>query len=102
MLTPPVPENKVEMCENSKDTSTTITTIAIENNNKKSSTKENRKESTEESLTPPLLPNMKIQTDEKEKKDELKPIPAKEWDMFAEQDIFKADTNVSLYVFRVL
>lgn len=45
----------------------------------------------EESLTPPLLPNMKPQEDEKK---DVKP-KANQWDMFAEQDIFKHDTSVS-------
>ncbi|XP_063920541.1 serine/threonine-protein kinase PRP4 homolog isoform X2 [Zophobas morio] len=45
----------------------------------------------EESHTPPLLPNMKIKanTNEKEKDKGKKP----NWDMFADQDIFKEDTN---------
>lgn len=52
----------------------------------------------EESLTPPLLPNMKVKSPsdekeiEKEKENKLKRV---NWDMFAEQDIFKADTSVS-------
>lgn len=45
-----------------------------------------------ESLTPPLLPNMKIMNlnNKETPKKELKP---KQWDMFAEQDIFKNDTD---------
>lgn len=74
LLTPPVPESKFDKEEKPAD-------------------KEPVKETTEESLTPPLLPSMKLQVDEK--KDESKQKP-KEWDMFAEQDIFKADTNVCL------
>ncbi|CAH1967028.1 unnamed protein product [Acanthoscelides obtectus] len=52
--------------------------------------KEEEKEE-EESHTPPLLPSMKvvIKQDE-EKKDKCK---KSDWDMFAEQDIFKSDTN---------
>ncbi|CAH0547889.1 unnamed protein product [Brassicogethes aeneus] len=41
----------------------------------------------EQSLTPPLLPSMKVVEQDK-KEDKLKP---KEWDMFAEQDSFKAN-----------
>lgn len=50
----------------------------------------------EESLTPPLLPNMKVKSpsDEKEMEKENK-LKRVNWDMFAEQDIFKADTSVS-------
>lgn len=52
----------------------------------------------EESLTPPLLPSMKVKSpsDEKEmEKEKETKIKRVDWDMFAEQDIFKADTNVS-------
>lgn len=58
----------------------------------------------EMSLTPPLLPSMKIkdqaesesvknQNDGKEKEKNKK----SQWDMFAEQDIFKANTDVSFF-----
>lgn len=54
--------------------------------------------SVEESLTPPLLPNMKVKNpselqNEKKLEKESK-VKRNQWDMFAEQDIFKADTNV--------
>lgn len=42
----------------------------------------------EESLTPPLLPNMKIKNVEKV---EVKPVKQTNWDMFAEQDSYKAN-----------
>lgn len=48
----------------------------------------------DESLTPPLLPNM-LKPKDKGEKDKLVKIQT-EWDMFAEQDVFKASTNVSL------
>lgn len=50
----------------------------------------------EESHTPPLLPNMKIKVlqNTQENQNEKK-IKRNQWDMFAEQDIFKADTEVS-------
>ncbi|XP_018570557.1 serine/threonine-protein kinase prp4 [Anoplophora glabripennis] len=44
----------------------------------------------EESLTPPLLPNMKTVELNDKKTDKTK---KSEWDMFAEQDIFKANTS---------
>lgn len=56
----------------------------------------------EESLTPPLLPSMKIvskefsiimESNNKNEKDKNK---KSEWDMFADQDIFKTNTNVSI------
>lgn len=46
----------------------------------------------DESLTPPLLPNM-LKPKDKGEKDKVK--NQTEWDMFAEQDVFKASTNVS-------
>lgn len=54
-------------------------------------------EEPQESLTPPLLPNMKVKPteDEKEKEKEVK-VKRADWDMFADQDIFKADTNVNV------
>ncbi|XP_060535182.1 uncharacterized protein LOC132707368 [Cylas formicarius] len=50
--------------------------------------------STDESLTPPLLPNMKLKEDLTDKKAINKDVKGKttEWDMFAEQD-FKTNTN---------
>ncbi|ENN77103.1 hypothetical protein D910_10212, partial [Dendroctonus ponderosae] len=45
----------------------------------------------EESLTPPLLPNMKPK--EPEKKTDVKGAKRAEWDMFSEQDVFKHNTN---------
>lgn len=56
----------------------------------------------EESLTPPLLPSMKVinkdtlDSKEVEKKNEKDKNKKSEWDMFAEQDIFKNSTNVSI------
>lgn len=47
----------------------------------------------DESLTPPLLPNM-LKPKDKGEKDKVK--NQTEWDMFAEQDVFKASTNVSV------
>lgn len=44
----------------------------------------------DESLTPPLLPNM-LKPKDKGEKDKVK--NQTEWDMFAEQDVFKASTN---------
>lgn len=87
LLTPPTVEKEKNHLKDMKEIEklekdeniVTITTVEEEKN-------------AEESLTPPLLPNMKIQTEEK--KIDIK-IKTKEWDMFAEQDIFKADTNVS-------
>lgn len=52
----------------------------------------------EESLTPPLLPNMKMVEQNDKKADKAK---RSDWDMFAEQDIFKADTNVSFLSFEI-
>lgn len=59
---------------------------------------ENHKYVVEESLTPPLLPSMKVKSEtenlnDKKTEKEVK-VKKSEWDMFAEQDIFKADTNV--------
>lgn len=57
-----------------------------------------KEEKVEESLTPPLLPNMivkpsdKTETTAADKK--LDKAKKNQWDMFAEQDIFKADTDV--------
>lgn len=61
----------------------------------------------EESHTPPLLPNMKIkeqniqenQNDKKQEKENK--FKKNQWDMFAEQDIFKADTEVIKYKEKV-
>lgn len=44
---------------------------------------------TDESLTPPLLPNMKV------KQDQGKKTSGADWDMFADQDIFKEKSNSS-------
>lgn len=67
-------------------------------------TKEEKKEvdteeKIEESLTPPLLPNMKIkiqssQSSEKKKEEKDNKTKKNQWDMFAEQDTFKEDTEV--------
>lgn len=56
------------------------------------SSEEKEEKVSEESLTPPLLPNMKTVELNDKKTDKAK---RSDWDMFAEQDIFKADTNVS-------
>ncbi|KAK9880708.1 hypothetical protein WA026_013034 [Henosepilachna vigintioctopunctata] len=50
----------------------------------------------EESLTPPLLPNMKLMTSEESKKD----VVAKkmDWDMFAEQESFKTNASPNTIV----
>ncbi|KAL3275380.1 hypothetical protein HHI36_020146 [Cryptolaemus montrouzieri] len=45
----------------------------------------------EESLTPPLLPNMKLKPQEDKK--EIKAIKKTDWDMFAEQESYKANTS---------
>lgn len=58
----------------------------------------------EESLTPPLLPSMKLvnkdslNNKDSEKKDNKDKNRKSEWDMFAEQDIFKTSTNVSIEI----
>lgn len=58
----------------------------------------------EESLTPPLLPSMKVinketsNTNDGEKKNEKDKNRKSEWDMFADQDIFKSSTSVSIVV----
>lgn len=63
---------------------------------------ENQEANIEESLTPPLLPNMKVknqsqvQNEKKVEKDNK--VKKSQWDMFAEQDIFKADTNVRFFL----
>lgn len=55
----------------------------------------------EESLTPPLLPSMKIVSKEsvinvdEGKKNDKDRNKKSEWDMFADQDIFKANSDVS-------
>ncbi|CAG9861857.1 unnamed protein product [Phyllotreta striolata] len=58
---------------------------------------EDDREKQEESLTPPLLPNMKPivnnSIDKKTDKDKIKTNAA--WDMFAEQDIFKMNSSPS-------
>lgn len=60
-------------------------------------------QSVEESLTPPLLPSMIIvqvqniqecQNEKKQEKEKDSKVKRNQWDMFAEQDIFKADTEV--------
>ncbi|XP_019873833.2 uncharacterized protein LOC109601966 [Aethina tumida] len=51
---------------------------------------EEKSDNIEQSLTPPLLPNMKIV--EPEKKEEVK-AKRNDWDMFADQDSFKTNTN---------
>lgn len=53
---------------------------------------EEKSDNIEQSLTPPLLPNMKIV--DPEKKEEVK-AKRNDWDMFADQDSFKTNTNVS-------
>lgn len=62
----------------------------------KTETNKNNVENSEESLTPPLLPNMIVapgsNSDKKVEKDKGKRMG--DWDMFAEQDIFKANTHV--------
>lgn len=53
----------------------------------------------EESLTPPLLPNMKMKDKENQKENnDNNDVKTKtnDWDMFADQDIFKDNTNVSI------
>lgn len=59
----------------------------------------------EESHTPPLLPNMKIKLQntpdsqiEKKQEKESKIVKKNQWDMFADQDIFKADTEVGIII----
>lgn len=49
----------------------------------------------EESLTPPLLPNMKVKNMEKK---DVKPIKQSNWDMFAEQDSYKANSSPSTII----
>ncbi|KAG5871676.1 hypothetical protein JTB14_007359 [Gonioctena quinquepunctata] len=51
------------------------------------------KEDDEESLTPPLLPNMKTVNCANDKKNDKDKTKKSEWDMFAEQDIFKVNTR---------
>lgn len=60
-------------------------------------------QSTEESHTPPLLPSMiKVSqntqesqnNEKKQEKEKESKVKRNQWDMFAEQDIFKADTEV--------
>ncbi|GJQ79602.1 hypothetical protein Trydic_g16444 [Trypoxylus dichotomus] len=87
LLTPPA-ESKSEV---------NTTELSVENVNVSAKPKE---KSTEESLTPPLLPSMKVKPsvdaqNDKDKKVHDKEIKPKtnQWDMFAEQDIFKADTS---------
>nr|XP_023026600.1 serine/threonine-protein kinase prp4 [Leptinotarsa decemlineata] len=47
----------------------------------------------EESLTPPLLPNMKTMNISSDKRNDKDKSKKSEWDMFAEQDIFKVNTK---------
>lgn len=91
LLTPPA-ESKSEV---------NTSELSVENVNVSAQTKE---KSTEESLTPPLLPSMKVKSNvepQSDKKVPDKEIKAKtnQWDMFAEQDIFKADTSVRITFF---
>ncbi|XP_044257638.1 serine/threonine-protein kinase PRP4 homolog isoform X2 [Tribolium madens] len=72
--------------------STNDTTTETEKPAQEEKTPEKKEEpEPEESHTPPLLPNMKIKPiNEKEKETKTK---KPNWDMFADQDIFKEDTN---------
>lgn len=88
MLTPPA-ESKSEV--NTTEISAEIVNVLAQPKEK----------STEESLTPPLLPSMKVKTtvdaqNEKKVPDKENKPKVNQWDMFAEQDIFKADTSVSV------
>lgn len=68
-------------------------------NNEKSTMETN----TEESLTPPLLPSMIVKEKEnpKENDKDLK-VKRNDWDMFADQDIFKENTSVCLFIFNII
>lgn len=73
-------------------------------NNKRDDNEITISDDDEESLTPPLLPSMKVinkettNSKEGEKKNEKDKNKKSEWDMFADQDIFKSSTNVSVYL----
>ncbi|KAK9758717.1 Protein kinase domain [Popillia japonica] len=87
LLTPPA-ESKSEV--NTTEISAEIVNVLAQPKEK----------STEESLTPPLLPSMKVKTtvdaqNEKKVPDKENKPKVNQWDMFAEQDIFKADTSFS-------
>ncbi|KAJ8925182.1 hypothetical protein NQ315_001367 [Exocentrus adspersus] len=64
---------------------------AEENKSQQETDKKEDEKASEESLTPPLLPNMKTVEPNEKKMDKSK--VKSDWDMFAEQDIFKANTN---------
>lgn len=58
--------------------------------------------SEEESHTPPLPPELKMKLNEQQKKGlKNKNKDNNNWDMFAEQDTFKNDCNVSFNFFSV-
>jgi hypothetical protein len=89
MSLPSSPKEDNEECLNVQSNELDKQTIEDSSNEK-----EKINDEPEESHTPPLLPNMKVKPfmNEKEKDNKIKKA---NWDMFADQDIFKADTNVN-------
>jgi serine/threonine-protein kinase PRP4 len=87
MSLPSSPKEDNEECLNVQSNELDKQTIEDSSNEK-----EKINDEPEESHTPPLLPNMKVKPfmNEKEKDNKIKKA---NWDMFADQDIFKADTN---------
>ncbi|KAJ8926601.1 hypothetical protein NQ314_021010 [Rhamnusium bicolor] len=65
--------------------------ILIEEKENEPEEKKDDERINEESLTPPLLPSMIVVADPNDKKTDK--AKKSEWDMFAEQDIFKANTS---------
>lgn len=100
----PVPDNKQAETESVTEENDVEQKIDTPPKDAKEEMKEDKVDDdddrVEESHTPPLLPNMKIkmqntQENQNEKKqDKDNKIKRNQWDMFAEQDIFKADTEV--------